>query len=590
MLKNKSQERSAGNWKVSWQTGLLPKLPVIFPILIIGFICFFNLNRVALIDLIDEGLYANAARQMIESGDWVTPRYGSIIFLDKPPLTLWFQAFFIRLLGETPMAARLPSALAACLTSLALLYWARSKGLGRVGWLAALIYVLSPLVAVGLARVAMLDSALTLWLTLAIIGWVEGYRGNRKGYLLMAAAMGLAVMTKGMIGVMLPCLTAFLWIVIRRDWSSLREVPWLAAAAIFLLIILPWHVAAWRANSDIFFYQYIVHHHFQRFLGQSFSNQRPFWNYIPVLALAIFPWMAFVPLAWWQSLRNAMRSEKQSEGSMMAMWGLWAAVIVLFFSLSGNKLASYILPALPALALLGAWRLDSIWQAKRRLSATETTVLLVCGGVTGIVLLTAGVLGLKWRNPTGSPSWLARQLGWIFNWKEQSQGIEQLWIKLEPLTDLAPYWIALGILFLISSIIILVFWRDTARIFMATVIISLSIAVLASHFLLPAWSDNEAGPLNRLAERTRPALERGEPLVMYQLHPKRISLRYMLGHTGQLTETFSPELLQSIVRESGRGYILTKRDNAPPELQGSTTTTVRQEAAEGQWALWRYDR
>lgn len=562
-----------------------PIAPLLVMSFILYFICFFGLNSLPLIDLIDEGLYANAARQMLDSGDWLTPRFGQLVFLDKPPLTYWCQAIFIRLLGKTPLAARLPSAIAAALTALTLFYWSWRRGLMRTGWLAAIIYVLCPLVAVGLGRVAIVDSLLTLWLTLAITGWIEGYSGNRRGYLLMAAGMGLAVMTKGVIGFLLPCLAAAIFLTIRRDRAALREVPWAAALAIFMGLALPWHVAAWWAHGDYFFREYIIHQHVQRFLGQDFGHERPFWNYIPVLALAMFPWTAFVPLVWWRALRS-VRSAKNSMVSVMAMWAVWAAVIVLFFSLSANKLSSYVLPALPALALLSAWRLDSLWETRKALSVMESSMLGACGAIAGAVLLIAGILGWRWRNPPASPSWLAKKLGWIFNWKEGTQTAELLWLKLTPLTGLAPYWITLGMLFLLTTLIVLAFWRNTFKTFISAFIMSLAIIVLAAHFLLPSWSEYDAVPLKALAERTRPALERGERVILYALHPKRISLHYMLGHRNQVIETFSPEILQGVMLEDGAGYVLTGKDRPLPSLPGS----FQKEAAAGPWVLWRYNR
>jgi 4-amino-4-deoxy-L-arabinose transferase-like glycosyltransferase len=572
-------------WKAASRGHLHFRAALVLLLLLLWLLCFYGLNTLALIDLIDEGLYANAARQMVDSGDWVTPRLGTSVFLDKPPLTFWCQAFFIRFLGATPVAARLPSAIAAILTSLILLCWAKRRASVRVGLLAAVIYALSPLVAVGLARVAMVDSLLTLWLTLSIIGWVEGYNGNRKGYLLMATSMGLAVLTKGLIGFLLPCMAASIWIFIRRDWKALGGVPWLAALAIFMLLVLPWHMAAWRANGHLFFREYIVHQHVQRFLGEDFGHERPFWNYIPVLALSMFPWTAFFPVAWWRSLRAA-RTEGQTPSSTMAMWDVWAAVVVLFFSFSINKLSSYILPALPALALLSAWRLDSLWRVRKGLTAAESSILCVCGGVTGIVFLTAGALGWKWRNPPSSPSWLAKQLGAVFNWREQSHGVELLWRKLTPLIDLAPYWLTLGALLLLTAAVIVACWRNTSKTFFAAALTSLSIIALTTHLLLPAWSRNEAAPLNALGQRTLPALERGEPLVLYGLHPRRISLYYMLGHSSQIIETFSPDTLQHVFRDAGHGYILTKTETPLPAFPG----TFKPEATAGKWTLWRYVR
>ena len=581
----KNQWASAVRWKEALPSARRFTVPVILMSFILWFVCFFGLNSVALIDLVDEGLYADAARQMIDSGDWVTPRFGPNAFLGKPPLTFWCQAFFIRLLGPTTLSARLPSAIAAFLTALILWYWAMRKGFMDVGWLAAVLYVLCPLVALGLARVGMMDSLLTLWFTLAVVGWIEGYGGSRKGYLLMAAGMGLAVMTKGAIGFLLPGLVFSIWLFIRRDLGALLNVPWAAALTIFLLLTLPWHLAVWRANGNLFLREYLMHHHVQRLLGQDFGHNGPFWYYIPHLTLSMFPWSAFVPLAWWQSLRG-WRSERQSLNCMLAMWGVWAVVVVLFFSVSASKLPSYVLPALPALVLLSARRLDSRWRVGNGLSALESAILGGLGSLLGLLLLTVGVLGWQWRSSPSSPSWVAKWLGTRFNWKEQAESISLLWCRLTPVTHVAPYLITLGALLLLTSIMVLACWRNTSKTVVSAMSMSLFLIVLIVHFVLPAWSAYEVSPLNTLGQRTLPALQRGEPLVIYALHPQPFSLHYTLGHENQIFETFSPDNLQNVLRDAGHAYILTTKDTTLPSSSG----TLQQEATAGQWALWRYNR
>jgi 4-amino-4-deoxy-L-arabinose transferase-like glycosyltransferase len=534
---------------------------------------------------VDEGLYASTARRMIDSGDFVTPRFGQDVFLDKPPLSFWCQAFFIRLLGPTPLAARLPSAIAAFLTALALYCWARWKGLGRVGWLAAVLYVLCPLVALGLARVAMVDSLLTFWLTVAVIGWIEGYGGNRRGYLLMAASAGLAVMTKGAIGFLLPCLTFAVWLIVRRDWAALKSVPWGPSLALFFVLTLPWHLAVWWANGDLFLQEYIVRRHIRRFLGQDFGHNEPFWYYLPLLVSNMFPWSVLVPVAWWKGLRRARQSDWQSLDCMIAMWALWAVVVIAFFSLSASKLPNYILPALPALTLLLAWRLDAIWHLRRGLKALEAAAMGISGSLLGLLCLMIGVAGWQWRIRPPSPTPLARRLGALFSWKD-AEGTEMLWLKLTTVTGPALYWITIGAFILAASLLILACWRSPSRTVAPAIALSLAFIVLVVHIVLPAWSRYDVVPLNELGGRALPALERGEPLVMYALHPKRPSLHYMLGHDERIVETFSQDTLQNVLRDAGHGYVLTTNATTLPTLPG----TFQQEATAGQWALWRYDR
>ena len=161
-----------------------------------------------------------------------------------------------------------------------------------------------------------------------------------------------------------------------------------------------------------------------------------------------------------------------------------------------------------------------------------------------------------------------------------------LWKKLEVLTDLAPYWIALGAIVLVGSLVIIISWRRVASAFAASLIVSLTLILFVTQVGLPRWSARSAAPLNYLGMRTLPALQKDEPLVMYAIHPKHPSLRYLLGHSEHVFETFSPETLQSVLNDAGRGYVLTSAETPLPVLPGR----FQQEAAADRWVLWRYEK
>ena len=559
--------------------------PLVGMVLLLALVCFVGLNRVALIDLVDEGIYASIARQMLDSGDWITPRYGDTIFFYKPPLTYWLQALFIYFFGATTLAARLPSAIAAFLTAIAIYGWARRRNALHVGQFAAVIYVCCPLVAFGLARIAMMDSLVTLFFTLAVIGWIEGYSGDRKAYILMAVGMGLATMTKGLIGFLLPGGAFALWILWRRDFEELRRVPWFGVLTTFLVLVLPWHLAAWRVHGNWFVAEYVGRQHFQRFLGRDFAHQNPFWYFVPVMLVSVFPWSGLIPIAWWRGLR-AGRSDRQSLECAMSMWALWAGFVFVFFSLSISKLPNYILPALPALSILIGWRLNALWKHKRALSPVEFVGLWLPGLIIGALVFVTGLTAYRGRSHLESPSLIAKTLGRLLNWDEQSQSVELLWKKLEVLTDLAPYWIALGTILIVGSLVIIISWRRVANAFAASLIVSLALILFVTQVGFPRWSTRNAAPLNDLGMRTLPALQRDEPLVMYAIHPKHPSLRYLLGHSEHVFETFSPETLQSVLNDVGRGYVLTSAETPLPPLPGK----FQQEAAADRWALWRFEK
>jgi len=301
----------------------------------------------------------------------------------------------MKTLGFTPLAARLPSALAAALTAWLLWQWAKRRELHRVGWLALVIYPLCPL-TMGLARQAIMDSLLTLWFTLAVFGWIEGYTGDRRWYLLMAAGAGLATMTKGFIGLLLPGAAMVLWILLRRDWAELKRIPWLPALGLYLLIVLPWHVAVWQATGQQFVEEYIVRHHVNRFLGKEFGHVAPFWFYIPVLLAGMYPWSAFVPIIGWQAL-SGWRCEREKLCCAWAMWAFWALVVIVFFSLSKSKLPGYVLPAVPALCLLAAVRLQSLWTVTQGLRVGEAALMGFTGIALGAAFALVGAVGWQWR-------------------------------------------------------------------------------------------------------------------------------------------------------------------------------------------------
>src|SRR5262252_2181473 len=143
--------------------------PLISLLAVLWVSCFSGLSNYALVDLVDEGAYATIARQMLMSGDFVTLRIGPALYFGKPPLLCWTIALFIKLLGPTTLAVRLPSALAVAFTSLVLWWWMKRRGHELTGWLAGIFYALSPLAA-GLAHVTVSEAFLTLWLTIAVLG------------------------------------------------------------------------------------------------------------------------------------------------------------------------------------------------------------------------------------------------------------------------------------------------------------------------------------------------------------------------------------------------------------------------------------
>ncbi|HVS81324.1 MAG TPA: glycosyltransferase family 39 protein [Pyrinomonadaceae bacterium] len=562
-------------------TRILARLPLISLLAVLWLSCFSGLAKSALVDLVDEGFYATLSRQMLETGDWITPRAGPQVYLEKPPLFYWAQALFIRLLGPGVLAARLPSALAVAATSLILWFWMRKRGHELAGWLAAIFYALCPL-AMGMAHIGMTDALLTLWLTLAIIGSIEGYSGKRAGYLLMALGAGMATLTKGPIGFLLPGATFVLWLTWKRDLKELRKPIWLLAAVLFTALVLPWHLAAWRANGDYFLREYFWQNHVQRLIGRAFGHERPIWFYVPVLVCASFPFIAFVPRAWWKEITKAWH--KNDDSNYTAMWALWAPLVLLFFSLSASKLPNYILPVLPALAVLVGLHVAELLRERRALGRLEGFVIGL-GMLISLVLVSCGVLGLRWRGAPSPIPYSAKLLSGTIGWQSGPMNDAQVWYRLSPFTVLAPHTLFFGLLLLASTVLILLWRRNMVRVVSTAATLCLCLAVTFAHVAMPAWSRFDIEPLWQLAERAGPSLQAGEPLILYGFHPRRTSVRFLLGHPDLITETTDAPVLQQVVGKYPRGRILTIDGSPLPGFAAS----VQVERTAGRWVLWRFE-
>ena len=562
---------------------ILNHLPLISLFAVLWVSCFSGLSRFALVDLVDEGLYSTISRRMLETGDWITPCAGAQVYLGKPPLFYWTQALFIRLLGPTVLAARLPSALAVAATSLILWFWMKKRGREGAGWLAAIFYALCPL-TMGLARIAMTDALLTLWLTVAIIGSIEGYGGNRQGYLVMALGAGLATMTKGPIGFLLPGATFVLWLIWKRDLKELRKPVFLLGMALFLALVLPWHLAVWRANGDYFLKEYFWQNHVQRVIGRAFGHERPFWFYVPVLICSSFPFIAFMPHAWWGEIKNVWGKADGSD--FTGIWALWAPFTLFFFSLSESKLSSYILPVLPALAVLVALRVSRLLRERRGMTRIEAFLTGLFGLVISLGVLSCGVLGLLWRGQPSPVPYSAKLLSGTIGWQSIPLNDARVWYRLSPFIVLAPHTLIVGSLLLASTALMLWWRRNLVRVVSIAATLCLSAAVMFGHFAMPAWSRFDIEPLWELAERTRPLLQQGEPLVLYGIHPARTSVRFLLGHPDLITETTDSPVLYQVVAQHPRGSILTIDGNPLPAVNAS----VHVERKTGHWVLWRFER
>ncbi len=344
----------------------------------------------------DEGRYAEIPREMIESGDWVTPRLNYVKYFEKPPLLYWLVGSSFVLLGQSEGAARLVPALAGIATLLV----TYALGCAMLGRRAALIggalLATSPLFFV-LSQVLVIDMLLTACTTATLAALWAAHRAQRKGpwTVEVAAAAALGVLAKGPVALVLPGAIAVAFLALRRDLATLRALLRPAPIAAFAAIALPWFVLVSLRNPEFpeFFF---VREHLQRFATDRVGHPEGPLYYVPVLLGGPLPWTLLAAvLAASAAGRAAFGS---LAGDARLLLGLWAAVVFAFFSAASSKLAPYVLPALPPLALLAGGWIDRLIDDRAALRAplrAAAWLLVALGGLCLVVgplgLLLAGV-------------------------------------------------------------------------------------------------------------------------------------------------------------------------------------------------------
>lgn len=295
----------------------------------------------------DEGRYAEIAREMVATGDWLTPRLNGIKYFEKPALQYWATAAAFELFGRHEWTARLWPALTGFLGIL-LAWFAGRRLFGAEAGLLAAATLASSLLYLAIGHFNTLDMGLAFFLEAAVFGFLLAQSGQRRWMLVAWAALALAVLTKGIVALVLTGGTLALHSLLTRDFSPWRRFEFARGLPLFLLIAAPWFVAVSLANPE-FAHFFFIHEHFERFLTKVHHRYQPAWYFVPVLLLGALPWTTLAL----QSLARAWRGDEAKSGfAARRFLALWCVVVFAFFSVSDSKLASYILPLFPALALL----------------------------------------------------------------------------------------------------------------------------------------------------------------------------------------------------------------------------------------------
>ncbi len=314
-----------------------------------------------------ESRYAEVARKMLETGDWITPQvqYG-VPFWAKPPLSFWFTGASFAAFGVNEFAARLPQFLVAALVAwLTYLFAARRSG-RDCALRATLVLCTTPLFFIA-AGAVMTDMTLALTTTLSMVGFwnaltTEGRRGRLWGYVFFAG-LGLGLVAKGPVATVLTLAPIAGWVVWSGSWRALwKRLPWVGGICLALLLGVPWYIAA-EARTPGFVEYFLVGEHWKRFTDSTWRGDlygtphTQMRGTIWLFALAdTLPWSLVLPWLLWQQRRgrgDMLQNRPDADGWRAYLW-LWALSSPIFFTLAGNIMFTYVITSLPAFALLVA--------------------------------------------------------------------------------------------------------------------------------------------------------------------------------------------------------------------------------------------
>ena len=309
----------------------------------------------------DEPRYAQVAREMFERGDWITPTLGGHTWFEKPALLYWFEIVAYTLFGVNEFAARLGPAVCGLGTAVALWMLGRTtKAIDSLpNWLA--IIALSTFGILVFAHGASFDIVITFTVTAAMVSFYIFDRTKRQTALVsFYVFVGLSLLAKGLIGIVFPFGIILLYYSVCRRWPDRAfwySLVW--GTLITSIVAATWYVPVYLQNGWPFIDEFIIQHHFQRFISNKYQHPQPFYFYLWVFPLMLLPWLPFFVAAIVSFIRNKMLggSDSASEACSLRIFAFaWLVMPIAFFSISGSKLPGYILPAVPGgIIIIGLW-------------------------------------------------------------------------------------------------------------------------------------------------------------------------------------------------------------------------------------------
>jgi 4-amino-4-deoxy-L-arabinose transferase-like glycosyltransferase len=450
MDRNRQQDSQPVSREVWYIVGLL----------LTGYFFFFwRLGSPAFYDL-DEGGYAEIAREILVLNDWIIPHLNFVRLLDKPPLLYWLTAVSYKLFGISEFTARLPVALST-LGCMFLCYLLGKRLFGSLaGFLSALILATSAGTFIfGFGRQLLPDMPFTFFVAATFSALLLGYfepTKRQRYYLLGYTAMALAVMTKGLIGLVFPALAVIGYILLTKEFKLIKQLHLVKGTVLFFILVLPWPLLV-ELKSEGFLKFYLLDVHILRFFHQgmiaSYGASLPLPYFWAVTALWLYPWAIFLPLAFWWHFPFHRQRLSNIDKATLWLW-LWAGAILIFFSLSSFRLDIYGLPALPAFALL----LGRFWAEALKSPGDTRYYRGILAAMTLIVMIGGVMILVSWF-PKELRQGLSRELYGMVDtdFRGYYQGItsDAKVVSLPSWEEIYPLWIVGSSILLVGNFLAL---------------------------------------------------------------------------------------------------------------------------------------
>ncbi|MDE2421208.1 MAG: glycosyltransferase family 39 protein [Gammaproteobacteria bacterium] len=347
----------------------------------------------------DEGRYGDITRWMVESGDWLTPRINGIPFFHKPPLLHWLGGGLMEVFGVHIWVMRLVPVFAGMVMLLGMFWFVSrhaeekiSQSLAR----SSVLVLATSLLFYGSSQYVNHDLLVAAWISMTVFAFADyALKNEKKSLFLGYFAAALALLSKGLIGVLIPGMILLPWLIVAGHWRRIPALLNPLGIILLLIIVSPWLYLAQQKYPN-FLHYFFIEQQFDRFGGKQFNNKQPWFFYVGCLLISFLPWLLLVGTQYsWKTAKTLLNK------SVFGLLVWWAISVTVFFSLPPSKLAGYILPATPPLAIYIAMVLHNIYQSSSKITI-DREQLKSWSGLVFVGLIAISLLVLPYLPKTAS--------------------------------------------------------------------------------------------------------------------------------------------------------------------------------------------